>query len=245
MLADLCAQLTRSRSNSAQIQWERRFENWPFLCPSFSVDGVDCLVQNVGDARRLVRPTGNGGPNGSGAFISHKTNHAALRYFVCMNVREPIIVAAGGGYPAGAFVDLTIARRDIVPAMSPAERALADGGYYDFRTFMPPLRVNARARQLVDQLTLDAYHEAMQAVRARQEHINADIKEWAILAEVYRGDIHFHPVIFLAVVQLTQLRLTLRPSMISAPKYAPVAVDNNIHVLTFNKDGTVAGSCQL
>jgi hypothetical protein len=61
-----------------------------------------------------------------------------------MNVREPIIVAAGGGYPAGAFVDITIARRDIVPAMSPPERALA----------------------------------AMQAVRARQEHINADRAIW-------------------------------------------------------------------
>jgi hypothetical protein len=36
----------------------------------------------------------------------------------------------------------------------------------------------------------------------------------AILAEVYRGDIHFHSVIFLAIVQLPQLRLTLRRSMI-------------------------------
>jgi hypothetical protein len=54
--------------------------------------------------------------------------------------------------------------------MSLAERALADGGYYDFKSFMPPLRVNARARhrQLV-QLTLDAYHEAMQAFRARND----------------------------------------------------------------------------
>jgi hypothetical protein len=99
------------------------------MAPSFSVDGLDIPVQNVGDARRVTLPSGRGGPNGEGAFISHKTKHAALRYFVCLHVRDPIIVAAGGGYPAGHFVDITIARRDIVPAMLPEERGIADGGY--------------------------------------------------------------------------------------------------------------------
>jgi hypothetical protein len=65
------------------------------------------------------------------------------------------------------------------------------------------------------------------------------------LAEVYRGDIHFHPVIFLAIVQLPQLRLTLRRSMILAPECAAVVVDNNIHVFSFNEDGTLARSRKL
>ncbi len=230
---------------SPQVRWERRFENWPHLAPSFSVDGLDIPVQNVSDARRVTLPTGRGGPNGEGAFISHKTRHAALRYFVCLHVRDPIIVAAGGGYPAGHFVDITIARRDIVPAMLPQERGIADGGYYDFSHFMPPLRANALVRNQVHPVILAAYHQALQAVRARQEHINAEITEWGIMSQRFRGNLHFHPTCFQAVVQLTQLRLELSPSILSAPQYAPVLIGGSLHVFQFNKDGSVAGSCQL
>ncbi len=200
---------------------------------------------SLGATLRELGTTGRGGPNGEGAFISHKTRHAALRYFVCLHVRDPIIVAAGGGYPAGHFVDITIARRDIVPAMLPQERGIADGGYYDFSHFMPPLRANALVRNQVHPVILAAYHQALQAVRARQEHINAEITEWGIMSQRFRGNLHFHPTCFQAVVQLTQLRLELSPSILSAPQYAPVLIGGSLHVFQFNKDGSVAGSCQL
>lgn len=227
------------------MRWERRFEDWPFEQPSYSIDGIDCPIWTV-DARRRERPDGRGGPNGSGSFVSHKFRHDALRYLVCLHMCLPIIVAAGGGYPAGHYVDLRIAQNDIVPLMGANERGNADGGYQDgFTHFMTPFRVNARARRQIDDLTMAAYHEAHQHVRARQEHINAELKEWKVLRETFRHDPQFHPTVFHAIVQLTQLRLETQPSILVAPLYAAVIHQGNVGILQFNKDGTVANSCQL
>jgi hypothetical protein len=65
------------------------------------------------------------------------------------------------------------------------------------------------------------------------------------MSQRFRGSLHFHPTCFQAVVQLTQLRLELSPSILSAPQYAPVLIGDSLHVFQFNKDGSVAGSCQL
>lgn len=228
---------------SLQVRWDRRHDDWPFKMPTFSLDGTDCHIQ-MPQARRAVQPVGRGGDHGYGAFFSHKTNKPALRYFLCLHICKPIIVAAGGGYPAGSTHDLVVARRDVVPYMVPDERGLADHGYHDNAHFLTPLKSNAAARRVLDPTLLNAYHEASSHVRGRHEHVNAELKEWSVLSETFRHHPEFHPECFQAVVQLTQLRLDLRSATIPPPQFAPVFVeqDDRLRILRFDKSGTVIDS---
>jgi hypothetical protein len=208
--------------------------------PSFSIDGTDCPIQ-LPDARLAVRPNGQGGLNGGGAFISHKHNEASLRYWVCMHICKPIIIGVGGGYPAGAMHDIVVARRDVVPFMHANERGLADHGYHDDRHFMTPFKTNSVMRRRVNPLIIAAYEQSMKFVSGRHEHVNAELKEFNVLRERFRHDPLFHPVCFRAVAVLTQLRFDVNPSIIPAPQFAPVLVadDNRLRILKFNSDGTV------
>lgn len=129
--------------------------------------------------------------------------------------------------------------------MLPTERGVADGGYQDTRYFMMPLRVNALIRSQIDPVVLAAYHEAAQHVRGRQEHINAELKEWSVLTKMFRHNPAFHSVCFQAVAQLTQLRLELQPSILTPPQFIPVLNGAGLTILQLNQDGVVVNSRQL
>jgi hypothetical protein len=228
------------------LLWHRRFEDWPITMPSFSIDGTDCTIE-LPDARLAVRPNGQGGVHGGGAFISHKHSVGALRYWVCMHICKPIIIGVGGGYPAGAFHDIVVARRDVVPLMQGNERGIADHGYHDDRYFMTPLKTNSLARKRLDPTLVAAYEQAMKFVSGRHEHVNAELKEFAVLRERFRHNPLLHPVCFRAVAMLTQLRFELNPSIIPAPQFAPVFVedDDHLHILKFYGDGSVEDEVTL
>jgi hypothetical protein len=207
------------------LLWHRRFEDWPITMPSFSIDGTDCTIQ-LPDARLAVRPNGQGGVHGGGAFISHKHSVAALRYWVCMHICKPIIIGVGGGYPAGAFHDIVVARRDVVPLMQGNERGIADHGYHDDR-YHDAVEDKSLARKRLDPTLVAAYEQAMKFVSGRHEHVNAELKEFAVLRERFRHDPVLHPVCFRAVAMLTQLRFELNPSIIPASPFAPVFVEED------------------
>jgi hypothetical protein len=175
--------------------------------------------------------------HGSGAFISHKHSVGALRYWVCMHICKPIIIG-GGGYPAGAFHDIVVARRDVVPLMQGNERGIADHGYHDDR-YHDAVEDKSLARKRLDPTLVAAYEQAMKFVSGRHEHVNAELKEFAVLRERFRHDPVLHPVCFRAVAMLTQLRFELNPSIIPAPQFAPVFVedDGHLHILKFYGDG--------
>jgi len=203
-----------------QIKWERRYEDWPYSVPSFSLDGTDCHLNKVNQRRQSHMNV---------SFFSFKHQHDALRYWVCLHVHKPIIVAAGGGWPAGRYVDVEIARRDVVPMMSPDERGLADGGYQetDVPHFMTPIDNRMRSlRQRLPLSDIEAYNLAHKAVRSRHEHINAELKEWEVLNALFRHHPQMHATCFLAVAQLTQLRLMVRPSILAPPRLIPVVDDS-------------------
>lgn len=153
----------------------------------------------------------------------------------------------GGGYPAGSRVDLNVARNLVAPHMRPDERGIADHGYHDDSLFLTPLKSNARLRRELPPDVIDVFHASMSHVRGRQEHINAELKEWAVLSSVFRHNPLFHPLCFQAVCELTQLRLELRPSILPAPQFSPLITydDNYLRILHFNEDGTVAAVIKL
>lgn len=216
------------------------------MMPSFSIDGTDCRIQ-LPTARLEVRPVGLGGDHGGGAFISHKFNMAALRYYICMHICKPIIVLAGGGYPAGSRHDLNVARCEVAPRMRADERGIADHGYHLDSCFLTPLKSNSRLRRVLPPDFVDAFHESMSHVRGRHEHVNAELKEWAVLADVFRHHPEFHPECFRAVAELTQLRFHVHPSIIPPPQYSPLFIedDNRLRILRFNEDGSVADMVTL
>lgn len=211
---------------NTQINWDRRFEDWNCLHPSCTVDGIDFKISQV-RGRRRVAPTGRGGPTGVGAFFSHKIKHDALRYYICVHVHKALIVAAGGGYPAGAYNDRDVFVMDFSPILLLNESLLADGGYQaQSGQCMVPLRRNAVALRLIRPDVLDAYSEAYRFAKGRHEHLNAEVCEWSVMKQSFRHHPALHFVCFMAVIQLTQLRMALCPSILPPPQQLPVIDDN-------------------
>jgi hypothetical protein len=111
---------------------------------------------------------------------------------------KPIIIGVGGGYPAGAFHDIVVARRDVVPLMQGNERGIADHGYHDDR-YHDAVEDKSLARKRLDPTLVAAYEQAMKFVSGRHEHVNAELKEFAVLRERFRHDPVLHPVCFRAI----------------------------------------------
>lgn len=170
------------------------------------------------------------------SFWSHKFKHDGLRYVICLHMFKPIIVHASGGYPAGTYNDLTVARLRVVPAMLPNERGNADGGYQEgFRHFLTPIQQhNAWVRDYVRGDVVDEYNAAHKAVQGRHEHINAELKEFGVMAQQFRHHPAYHLRCFDAVVQLLQLRLELNPTILNVPKKIAVLDQGEFRILTLN-----------
>jgi hypothetical protein len=101
-----------------------------------------------------------------------------------------------GPYPAGEYNDLGIARRCLIHFLNENEFYIADGGYRDGGQWSvtPSGRNSYRDRQ-------------MAVVRSRHETINSRLKEWRILADMFRHPLEKHHLAFRAVANITQLGL--------------------------------------
>jgi hypothetical protein len=162
-----------------KVKWENRIEN--------AAEGQSCFVSLDGTDFKIHEPTPF-----SSKWYSHKFNGPALRYEIGLCIRTGIIVWAHGGYPAGQWSDLRIARNLYIYFVEPGELTLADKGYRDPTYFILPNNLNSRTHK---------------KIMARHETVNKRIKQFNVLCQRFRHPLNKHKICFLAVANLTQLAL--------------------------------------
>lgn len=123
-------------------------------------------------------------------WFSHKFKAAALRYEIGLNIRTGHIIWKFGGYPAGSYPDLKLARELYIPSLPPGEKTIADRGYNDTNFFVTPRNE-------------DDY--ALKIILSRHETVNKRIRQYRVLKNVFRHSLDKHVLCFDAVVNITQL----------------------------------------
>ncbi len=154
---------------------------------TMTVDGTDFRIPQKGAAMR-----GN-------AFASHKyEGKSALRYELGVDILAGNLVWIQGPYPAGKYTDIKIFNSVLRHYLEPGERVEADNGYVG----------HADKIKCPDNAANPEENLAMQArVRLRHETLNGRLKNWGILAQVYRHDIWEHGIVFQACAVVTQLMI--------------------------------------
>lgn len=162
-----------------QIVWENRFDMSAAGATAFcSLDGIDFKI----DEPKPFDPK----------WYSHKFKAAGLRYEIGLNIRTGFIVWAFGGYPCGEFTDLKLARELYVRSVNVGEKTIADRIYKDTNFFILPNNQNKKVHK---------------RILARHETVNKRLRHFAILKNTFRHDITKHPMVFHAVVNVTQVIL--------------------------------------
>jgi hypothetical protein len=136
------------------------------------VDGTNFWIPQKGQAKK-------GNP-----FGSHKyAGNSALWYKLGVDIQGGNLVWIQGPYPAGKWLDIKIFNAILANFLERYERVVADDGYCGHPNKVKcPLNNSVPAKKLV-----------MQArVRARHETINGRLKNWGILSQVFRLNIHRH-----------------------------------------------------
>ena len=105
-----------------------------------------------------------------------------------------------GPFPCGKFVDVTIFRASLLTCLDDFERVEANDGYVG----ESPFRAKVPKAVLSCPSEADAFQRRVQG---RHETINARLKAYAILHEVFRHDITQHGYVFRAVAVLVQLSI--------------------------------------
>lgn len=146
-----------------------------------------CFVSLDGVDFKILEPT----PFDKG-WYSHKFRSAGLRYEIGLNIRTAHMVWAFGGYPCGAYPDLTLAREAYIHSVRPGERTMADNGYKDKLFFILPNEENRTLHKLI---------------MSRHETVNKRLRQFKILKHDFRHELEKHPLVFHAVANLTQLTL--------------------------------------
>ena len=166
-----------------QIKLNKRFDKrTPGQQVFMSLDGVHF---------RIFEPR----PFRSGWF-SHKFNKAGLTYEIGLNIRTGDICWTYGGFCSG-ISDITMARLGLHDALPPNEKVIADKGYLGQpdRFITPPLDRN------------NPMSVHLKLITARHEVINMRMKHWNVMNRVWRHGWRSHNVVFLAVANLSQIRL--------------------------------------
>lgn len=125
-------------------------------------------------------------------WYSHKFRGPGLRYEIGLCVRTGKIVWKHGGYPCGEYPDLKLAREAYVLSTQPLELTLADKGYNDKNHFLLPTAQNSASHK---------------RIMARHETVNKRIKQFRVLKDTFRNSLEKHPMVFHAVVNLTELMI--------------------------------------
>jgi hypothetical protein len=111
-----------------------------------------------------------------------------LRYEVAISIIHGELVWVNGPYEPGMWNDLMIFRNSLLSELDEGERVEADDGY---RGEAP------RHVKCPKSMGAHAITESMQAlVRRRHETVNKRLKQWGILKQVYRGELHTHGLAF-------------------------------------------------
>lgn len=160
-----------------QVSFEERFvDAQPGQICFTSLDGVDFKVFEPQPFNK--------------DFFSHKIKSAALRYEIGISLRTGHIVWKFGGYPAGLYPDLKLARELYVHEIIQGELTFADRGYGDSRYFVSPNHTNAVGHKFI---------------MSRHETVNKRLRQFRVLYNTFRHDIDKHPKCFHAVVNIVAL----------------------------------------
>lgn len=127
-------------------------------------------------------------------WYSFKLNRAGIRYEVGICIATGFIVWFFGGYKAGKFNDLQLAREEFTSMLLPGEKAIADKGYNDSRYFVNPRTLFLNRRQ-------------MKNIMARHENVNQRIKSFQCMRQMFRHGWKRHNLCFEAVIKLVQIKL--------------------------------------
>ena len=135
-------------------------------------------------------------PQKSKVFASHKfANKSGVRYKVAVEILTGEMKWINGPFPCGKFPNVTIFCASFLTCLDDFERVEADDGYIGespFRAKVPKTVLNCPSEA-------DAFQKRVQG---RHETINARLKAYAILSEVFRHDITQHGYVFRAVAVL-------------------------------------------
>jgi hypothetical protein len=117
------------------------------------------------------------------------------------------IVHIAGGYPAGDWPDIRIARQCLVPRMGEGEQAAADLGYQDGDTyFLTPYRYPKTEPEFVFNRQLK------RAIMSRHETVNKRFEHFRALGtRQFRHNRTQHVLFFTAIAMLVQLTLQYEP----------------------------------
>jgi len=163
------------------IDFESRFDGAKSGATCFtSLDCTDCPIQEPSPF--------------DSKWYSYKLRKAGLRYEIGLNIQLGDIVWTNGPFPCGDFPDLTIAREDYLEEINEGEMTVADDGYRDVNYFIHPHgfpETNLHQKQIM----------------SRHETINERLKEFRVLSSRFRHDISLHQMCFLAIVNITQLKI--------------------------------------
>jgi hypothetical protein len=158
-----------------------------------SIDGTDFFIP---EARPMNRRD-----------FSHKFRHAALRYEIGMALGCSKIVHIAGGFPAGEWWDISIARKSLVPRLGHSEQAAADLGYQDGDCyFLTPYKNPSTDDEIIFNRQLK------RAIMSRHETVNKRFEHFRVLGtRQFRHSREQHILFFTAVAMLVQLTLQHEP----------------------------------
>jgi hypothetical protein len=163
-----------------QIVWKDEDDGTVFIG---SVDGTHFLIEEP-----RTDP--------DSMWFSHKWNKPAVAYELALALHESKIIWVSGPHQAG-LSDLHIFRLGLKQKIEHGKKMIADRGYtgYDEELSTP----NA-----LDQPEMKAFKRR---VRARQETVNARVKEFRILSDRFRHDLSKHQMVFEAVCVIVQYNI--------------------------------------
>ena len=150
-----------------------------------SVDCTDCRIQQKGPA-----------------FASYKfKGKSALRYEVALGILSGEIKWLNGPYPCKDWPDINIFRDGLMKELNLGERVEADDGYVGESPYVTkvPSAVLSRSSEEAD--------ARQKRVQGRHETVNARLKSFQVLDQVYRHDPTQHGYVFRAVAVLVQLSI--------------------------------------
>jgi hypothetical protein len=146
-----------------------------------SIDGTDFQI-----AKMYEKP-----------FYWYKFKKSGFRYEVGLCIKTGNICWWAGPYLPGIWNNEMIFKEELAKFLEPTERVEADGSYWGSAQEL----VKCPGVVEVDPDNL----EMQQKVRSRQEMVNEQFKNWAILSTPYCHQLLEHQTVFGAIVVLTQL----------------------------------------
>jgi hypothetical protein len=154
----------------------------------FTVDGVHFSIYEPRD-------------DPSSKWYSHKFNGPGLTYEIAICIRENCICWTNGSFPPSKH-DITIYREGLKALVPAGKKGIGDSGYSGEPATISIIRSNEAPD----------VKKFKEAARARQENVNGRLKEFAILEKRWHFHRDKHPVVFRAVVVMTQYNMeTTRP----------------------------------